>query len=407
MSKITNLHRENVTWLFEQPIEIRVQLIQNHLELCRIMTNQLFEDIVQQMTGSRYEHDPEGKKYYRHGFNPGSIKLNDQKLPVLVPRIREASTGKCVTVPEFSKLKKIEEPSEEILNRILHGISTRDYKKVTSHLSESLGLSSSQISREFIDQSEQAVKEFCERTFEDHTFSALLIDGKSLASEQIIIALGVTEKGFKIPLGFIQSSSENSRVISQLMRDLIKRKFKFDGGLLVVVDGSTGIRKAVLDVFGKKAVIQRCQWHKRENVLSHLNDRNRDIFKIKIQNAYREPDYKKAKGMLLLIYKELKEINQSAAKSLLEGLEETLTLHKLNLSSQLTRSLGTTNCIESLNSQLGKYTRNVKRWTNSNQRYRWVAAALLQIETRMQKIHNFKSLIKLNIEIKNYLKSNH
>jgi transposase-like protein len=407
MSKTTKVHRETATWLFEQPIEIRVQLIQNHLELCRIMTNQLFEDIVSQMTGPRYEHDPEGKSYYRHGYNPGSIKLNDQKLPVQIPRIREASTGKCVSVPEFSKLKKIEEPSDEILNRILHGISTRDYKRVTAHLTESLGLSSSQISREFIDQSELAVKEFCERTFEDHTFSALMIDGKSLASEQMVIALGVTDKGYKIPLGFIQTASENSRAISQLLRDLIKRKFKFDGGILVIIDGSTGIKKAVVDVFGRKAIIQRCQWHKRENVLGHLNDKNRDVFKTKIQNAYREPDYKKAKAALVAIQAELKTINQSAANSLTEGLEETLALHKLNLARHLCRSLGTTNCIESLNSQLGKYTRNVKRWTNSNQRHRWVAAALLQIESRMKKIHNFKSLKKLNEEIKKYLKLNH
>lgn len=405
MSKTTKVHRENALWLSEQPIEIRVQLLQNHLELCRIMTNQLFEDIVRQLTGPRYQHDEDGKRYYRHGFNPGSIKLNDQKLPVQIPRIREASSGKCVTIPEFSMLKKIEEPGEEIMNRVLHGISTRDYKSVTAHLTESLGLSSSQISREFIEQSESAVKEFCERTFEDHTFSALFIDGKSLSSEQIIIVLGVTDKGFKIPLGFIQTSTENSRAIGQLLKDLIKRKFKYDGGLLVIIDGSLGILKAVGDVFGKKAIIQRCQWHKRENILSHLNEKNRELYKLKIQNAYREPNYDKAKAMLMSIHAELKVINQSAANSLMEGLEQTLTLHKLKLAQSLSRSFATTNCIESLNSLIGKYTRNVKYWRNSNQRYRWIAAALLQIETRMKKIHNFKSLVKLNIEIKAYLKN--
>ena len=404
MSKTTKVHRENAIWLSEQPIEIRVQLLQNHLELCRIMTNQLFEDIVRQRTGPRYEHDEDGKRYYRHGFNPGSIKLNDQKLPVQIPRIRDASTGKCITIPEFSRLKKIEEPGEEIMNRVLHGISNRDYKRVTAHLTESLGLSSSQISREFIEQSESAVKEFCERTFEDHTFSAIFIDGKSLSSEQIIIVLGVTDKGFKIPLGFIQTSTENSRAIGQLLKDLIRRKFKFDGGLLVIIDGSTGIIKAVGDVFGKKAVIQRCQWHKRENVLSHLNEKNREIYKLKIQNAYREPDYGKANKILMGIHAELKVINQSAANSLMEGMEETLTLQKLNLSEKFSRSFGTTNCIESMNSQIGKYTRNVKNWSNSNQRHRWIAAALLQIEPRMKKIHNFKSLKNLNQEIKEYLK---
>lgn len=405
MDKVTKTHQEKINWFSEQPFEVRMSLIQNYFEMARIMTNELFEDIVREYTGPRYSHDPEGKKYYRHGSNPGSIRLNDQKLPIQVPRIREAGSGRCVSIPEFSSSRKLEEPSDKILHTVLHGISNRDYKKVAEHLTESIGISKSQISREFIEQSEQSIKEFCERTFEDHTFCALLIDGKSLSNQQIIIALGITDKGIKIPLGFIQTSSENSRAISQLLRSIINRKFKYDTGILVVIDGSKGIKKAVEDVFGKKALLQRCQWHKRENVLSYLSEKDKVVYRTKIQNAYREPYYQKAKAILMEIYTELKVINISAANSLMEGLEETLTLHRLDLTRQFSRSLGTTNCIESLNSQIGKYTRNVKRWTNSEQRYRWVAVALLQIEKQMKKIHNFKSLPKLIEQIKSMLKS--
>lgn len=230
-----------------------------------------------------------------------------------------------------------------------------------------------------------------------------MIDGKYLASEQMVVALGITDKGIKIPVGFIQTSSENSRAISQLLKQIINKKFTFTHGLLVIIDGSKGLHKAVTDVFGKKVVIQRCQWHKRENVLSYLSDRDKSNFKTKIQNAYREPDYQKAKSILMSIHKELLKINQNAANSLLEGIEETLTLHKLKVAQIFSRSLGTTNCIESLNSQMAKYVRNVKRWSNSNQRQRWVASALLELENNLNKIHNFKHLNKLQEAIKNQL----
>ena len=404
MSKTTKVQRENYDWFYQQPIDIKFEMVQNHFEMCRIMINQIFEDIVKEKTGDRYEHVADGqKKYYRHGFNPGSIKLKDQRLPVEIPRIREASSGRCISLPGIEKLKTIAEPSDEFLKKVLHGISTRDYKKVVHHLSENFGLSSSQVSREFIDQSEEALKHFCERTYEDHTFVALLIDGKYLASQQMVVALGITDKGIKIPLDFIQTSSENSRAIAQLLKRLKEKKFSFNDGLLVVIDGSKGIHKAVTDVFGKKAIIQRCQWHKRENVLSYLSEKDKAAYKIKLQNAYREPNYNKAKAALLSIYQELLKKNQNAANSLMEGLEETLTLHKIGVSQIFSRSLGTTNCIENLNSQMAKYIRNVKQWSNSNQRQRWVAAALLEIENNLNKIHNFKHLNKLQEAIKNQL----
>ena len=405
MSKTTKVHRENLTWFYDQPVDLKFEFLLNYLEMTRLMTNQIMEDIVREKTGERYEHAINGeKKYYRHGFNPGSIKMNDQRLPIEIPRIREVSSGNCISLPELEKLKTIAEPSDDFLKKIIHGISTRDYKKVTHHLAESFGLSSSQVSREFIEQSEQAFKHFSERTFEDHTFVALLIDGKYLASQQMIVALGITDKGIKIPLDFIQTSTENSRAIGQLLKRLKEKKFTFQYGLLVVVDGSKGIYKAVTNVFGKKAIVQRCQWHKRENVLSYLTEKNKLIFKVRLQNAYREPNYNKAKAMLMQVYQELLKINQSAAASLKEGLEETLTLHKLGMASVFNRSLGTTNCIENINSQMAKYIRNVKHWSNSNQRQRWVAAALLESENNLNKIHNFKHINKLKEAIQKYLK---
>jgi putative transposase len=165
-----------------------------------------------------------------------------------------------------------------------------------------------------------------------------------------------------------------------------------------------GNKKSLDEVFGKKYLHQRCKWHKRENVISYLNEEHQQEYRKRLQRAYNEPSYTEAKQKLLEIREDLKQINLSAVKSLDEGLEETLTLHKLGLSEKLGASLGTTNCIENLNSQLGRYLNKVKRWINSDQIFRWVACGLLEAERRMKKIRNYKSLKLLREKIMQTLK---
>jgi len=176
------------------------------------------------------------------------------------------------------------------------------------------------------------------------------------------------------------------------LKDLIERGLKFEDGLLFIIDGSKGMRKAIIETFGEKAVIQRCQWHKRENVVSYLNEEDQQYFRKKLQAAYREPKYEDAKEKLLSIHEELEVLNRSAANSLNEGLEETLTIHRLKVYKYFDRSFTTTNCIENLNSQLTKYIRKVKRWISSDQRYRWVVLGIMEAEHRMRRVQNYKEL---------------
>jgi len=208
----------------------------------------------------------------------------------------------------------------------------------------------------------------------------------------MVIALGVTMEGRKIPLGFVQTGTENERVGRQLLEQLLERGLRVNGGLLCVIDGSRGLRKAVCEVFGKKALIQRCQWHKRENVVSHLPKSMQNVMRKKLQAAYQEPTYERAKEKLLKIRKELQLINQSAVNSLDEGLEETLTLHRLGLFQEIGISFKTTNCIESLMSLVGQKTDKVDYWKNSDQKHRWLAAALLDIEPRLRKVKGCRFL---------------
>ncbi len=178
--------------------------------------------------------------------------------------------------------------------------------------------------------------------------------------------------------------------------DLIRRGLRFDQGLLCMIDGAKGFSKAVKDVFGAYVEIQRCCYHKRENVVGHLKKKeDQRRYRQRLQTAYREPDYHKAKQALLDIHADLAGWNNLAANSLMEGMEETLTLQRLGVAGELGQSLRTTNCMENLNSRIGDRLRNVKRWVNTDQLHRWMAMALTEIEPKLHRIPNAEYLPKL------------
>ena len=210
----------------------------------------------------------------------------------------------------------------------------------------------------------------------------------------------MTLEGEKVILGFLQASTENERVCTDFLRGLIERGLCHDEGLLCVIDGSKGLRKAIQRVFGNRAVVQRCRWHKRENVLSYLPKSKQGTFRKRLQDAYQKPTMREAEKALLRARKELSLLNQSAVASLDEGFEETLTLHRLGLAEELRESFSTTNCLESINAQLGQRTDKVDYWKNSNQLHRWVATALLEIEPRLRKVRGYRHLPRLRRSLK-------
>jgi transposase-like protein len=238
---------------------------------------------------------------------------------------------------------------------------------------------------------------------DDLDIVAIFIDGKTFQSDEMVIALGVTSKGKKVILGFVQTGTENAKVCGEFLCGLLDRGLRIEEGVLCVMDGSRGIRKAVESVFGSYALVQRCQWHKRENVVRYLPKRDQDRFRRALQRAYEEPTYEGAKVALEKIKTELAPINESAVRSLEEGLEETLTLHRLGLFEELGQSLKTTNCIESLMSLIGQRLDKVDYWKNSNQKQRWLATALLDIEPRFRRIKGYRHLSQLKNVIQSEL----
>ena len=198
------------------------------------------------------------------------------------------------------------------------------------------------------------------------------MDGKRFGEDEIIIAIGITIEGRKVVLGIIQSATENHSVCRDFLHGLIDRGLRYDDGLLCIIDGAKGLRKAINEVFGVYGVVQRCQWHKRENVLKYLPKGLHSQFRQKLQRAYDKSTYEEAKAALKRVRAELKLINESAVDSLDEGFEETLTIHRLGMHGELKRSFRTTNIIESVMAHIGQKTDKVDYWHNSNQKQRWV-----------------------------------
>ena len=204
-------------------------------------------------------------------------------------------------------------------------------------------------------------------------------------------------------MGFVETDTENAKILTPFLRSLVDRGLDASHGLLVILDGGKGLRSAVTQVFRDRALVHRCQWHKRENVVSHLARREQATWRQRLQRAYNRPVYTEALGALETLHRELEDRNQSAADSLAEGLDETLTLHRLGVYGVLGRSLKTTNCLESVNGLVEERCAKVDHWQNSRQRHRWLATALLDIEPRLRRARGYRHLPMLRDALKREL----
>jgi len=316
-----------------------------------------------------------------------------------VARVRGESSE--IPLQSYGQLRaESGEVNELLMRRMLYGISCRNYKQAAERIPGAIGLSSSAVSRSFVQASAVQLRAFQERDLRSEKYVALFLDGKTFADDTMVIALGVTEEGEKRFLGFVETATENERVLSEFLGLLMDRGLDVSEGLLVVIDGAKGLRAAVRKVFGKRGVVQRCAWHKRENVVGYLPKEQQARWRQRLQRAYDRPTYTEASAALKKLRSELEGINQSAANSLLEGMEETLTLHRLGLYPLIGLSFKTTNGIESVNSLIEERCAKVDSWRNSNQKHRWLATALLDIEPRLRRVKGYRHLPLLRKALK-------
>jgi transposase-like protein len=271
-------------------------------------------------------------------------------------------------------------------------LSTRKYGQAVREFTEAYGLEKSAVSEHFIEASRTKLKAMMERKLDKLRLCALLIDATPFEGQQMVVALGISEDGKKTILGMRQGATENATVVGELLGDLLERGLDFTQPRLYVLDGGKALTAAVKKHAGELAVIQRCQVHKRRNVLDHLTDEQKPAVAKKLNAAYALEDYAAAKQALDKLHRELMDLNPSAARSLAEGMEETLTVHRLHLPMQLRKTMASTNVIESAFSIVEQVCRNVKRWHDGDQRERWVGSGLLVAEKQFRRVQGYKQI---------------
>ncbi len=281
---------------------------------------------------------------------------------------------------------------EAVWEKMMRQVSTRKYSELVQEFAQAYGIKKSTISEHFIEASRQKLQQLLERPLKSLSLCAILIDGTIFRSEHLIVPIGVTTGGNKVVLGLRQGASENAEVVKALLGDLQERGIDFDVPRLYVLDGSKALATAIQRYAGPAAVLQRCQVHKIRNVISHLPESYSCAVRARMQNAYNTVDHTEAEQALRRLHRELEERNPCAASSLAEGLEETLSVHRLRVAPVLRTSLSTTNLIESAFSIVETVCKNVKKWTDGDHRLRWVASALLYAETRFNRLHGYRQI---------------
>ncbi len=316
-----------------------------------------------------------------HGTTNGAVVLGGRKVTVERPRGRYVDGGE-VELATWDTFASDDLLRQVVVERMLAGVATRRYVDVAEPVGKlvSKGLSKSAVSRRFVTATEAAMKDLLARDLSELTPTVLMVDGLNVADQMIVVAMVITADGTKIPAGLILGDTENTVVVTDLLADLVARGLRFEHGILVVLDGSKALRKAVAKVFGDKAVVQRCTLHKRRNVIGYLPANVRDLIDRRLALAFAQPDPAKGLKACRDLAVQLDKSHPDAAGSLREGLEEMFTVARLGVPVRLRRTLTNTNCIESMISIVRTTSGRVKNWGDGKMRKRWIAVGMLEAE---------------------------
>ncbi len=329
----------------------------------------------------------------RWGHSDGRLVMGGQRVVVRRPRVRKQS--KEVMLPAWAQFADEDPLQERTLQQMLLGVSTRGYRRSIEPVPEELqphGTSKSAASRRFVSMTEDRLAEWLQRDLSEMRLAVIMIDGIVVEEQTVLAALGIDAGGTKHPLGLWLGATEHSTVCGALLDNLIERGLNAQCAYLFVIDGSKALRKAIRERFGERALVQRCQQHKRRNVLSHLPKRLHPSVSKSILDAYRSQSKATAKKRLLQLASQLDDEYPDAVASLKEGLDETLTLKDLGLPPNLERTLSSTNPIENLNTAIRRITRRVKRWRGGKMVKRWVAAALFEAQRGFRRLRGYKGM---------------
>jgi len=327
----------------------------------------------------------------RWGSQTGYCVVGGQKVPLQKPRVRDVRDRE-VPLGSYELLQQASLMEDAVWHKIMHGLTMRRYSEVVRELEQAYGIEKSTVSEHFIQASRQRLEKLLARRLDQEVLCAMMIDGTCYNSQEVIVAIGLNLQGRKVVLGLQQGATENATVVKHLLEDIRERGVDFDVPRLYVLDGSKALYTAVRKMAGNCGLVQRCQEHKIRNVASYLTEEFQTWVRSKMRNAYAMREHADARRGLDALLRELMDLNPSAARSLEEGLEETLTMHRLRVPDKLRRTLRTTNPIESAFGTVETVCRNVKRWKGGDQYLRWVASGLLWAESRWSRIHGHREL---------------
>lgn len=367
------------------------------------VVHELMAAEVEEVCGPKGKRDPD-RTATRWSAERGSVTLGGRRVAVERPRMRTPGGEEEVPLATYEHFSDRDPLTDLVFERILAGVSCRGYERtnepVGSQVEEGASATSkSAISRAFVERTATALEELMSRELKDVRLAAMMIDGLEIGGRTHVVALGITTQGVKVPLGLWEGSTENATVATNLLADLVDRGLDPEQGILFVIDGAKALRKAIGDVFGAKAPVQRCQRHKERNVLDHLGEDEQGSIRSRLRAAWALTNHGEALASLRALAAELERFHPDAAKSLREGLEETVTLQRLGASERLAKTLGSTNPIESMIEVVRRIQRNVKSWQGGDMRKRWTAAGMLEAERQFRRIIGHRDLADLAVAV--------
>jgi transposase-like protein len=356
----------------------------------------MMEQDREELCGPRWKRDPD-RRAGRAGTTKSEVTLGGRRIPIGRPRVR-SQEGKEVELPSFSFAANRDPLDRQAVNAVACGISTRKYARSLEPLppqAQERSTSKSSVSRRYVAMTAKQMTTWLTAPLGDRHFPIVMIDGIILGDHTVLIALGIDNEGKKQVLGLREGDTENSRVAKALLRDLADRGLDPERARLFVIDGAKALSSAIRKTFGTLAVIQRCQIHKRRNIVSHLPERLHESVKTILTEAWWLSDAEVARRRLERLASSLEADHPGAAASVREGLDETLTLQGLGISGTLYRKLRSTNAIENLNSGIVTYSRNVKRWQGGSMVVRWVSAAIVEAGKKFRRVQGWRDIEKL------------
>lgn len=362
-------------------------------EVGLMLMSAVMETEGQKIAGKKGMKNPERSAHW-WGSELGSVCYDGQKILIDHPRLR-SKDNKEIPLSSYKAFQSAKGMSSLMTKRMVLGLSTRNYEEALDGFLRGYGIKKSSVSRHFIKATTEQMKEFLERDLKALELCAIFIDGIEFKGHLLVVALGLDLAGRKHVLGLREGATENREVCIGLLEDMVRRGLSADKDYLFVLDGSKALRSAVTRMYGSDMLIQRCQQHKRRNVRDHLPPEHQEAIDARIRSAYGMETYEQAKQSLELTVRYLDRLNPSAAASLKEGLEETLTVHRMGITGLLRKTLCSTNPIESCFSVTRTVTGRVKRWREGGMVQRWAVAALLRAEKKFRRIKGYKDIPKL------------